>query len=249
MSESRAPRTVAITGAASGIGAAVARVFAGEGDRLLLLDRRPLPETLSAELAELAGLERRWVAEVDVASTSGVDQALTAGQAALGAVDVLVNNAGISVHRRFVDITEEQWDEMIEVNLKSVYNTCRAVVPVMQDLGRGKIINVASELGLVGAASMVHYSASKGGVIAFTKALARELAPRGVHVNAVAPGPIETPLLTSCPDEYNDQTLSGVPLGRWGQPEDVAATVRFVASEEASFYAGWVFSPNGGVVM
>ena len=179
MSESRAPRTVAITGAASGIGAAVARVFAGEGDRLLLLDRRPLPETLSAELAELAGLERRWVAEVDVASTSGVDQALTAGQAALGAVDVLVNNAGISVHRRFVDITEEQWDEMIEVNLKSVYNTCRAVVPVMQDLGRGKIINVASELGLVGAASMVHYSASKGGVIAFTKALAHELAPGG----------------------------------------------------------------------
>ena len=79
--------------------------------------------------------------------------------------------------------------------------------------------------------------------------MAHELAPRGVHVNAVAPGPIETPLLTSCPDEYNDQTLSGVPLGRWGQPEDVAATVRFVASEEASFYAGWVFSPNGGVVM
>ena len=184
-----------------------------------------------------------------MASTACVGHTLAAGQEALGPIDVLVNNAGISIHRRFVDMTEQEWDEMIDVNLKSVYNTCRAVVPTMQTLGRGKIVNVASELGLIGAASMVHYSASKGGVIAFTKALAHEHAPPGIHVNAVAPGPVETPLLTSCPDEYNDETLSRIPLGRWGRPEDVATTVRFVASEEASFYAGWVFSPNGGVVM
>ena len=119
----------------------------------------------------------------------------------------------------------------------------------MIEMGRGIIINVASELGLVGRAAMVHYCASKGGVIAFSKALALELAPQGIHVNCVAPGPVETPLLTALSDEYTEEGLRGIPLGRWGRPEDVAATVRFLASDDASFYAGWVFSPNGGVVM
>ena len=146
-------------------------------------------------------------------------------------------------------MTETEWDNMMAVNLKSVFNTCRAVVPQMIEAGRGKIVNVASELGLVGAVSMTHYSASKGGVIAFSKALALRPSPAGVHVNVVAPGPIETPLLTDYPEEYKDETLATIPLGRWGQPDDVAATVHFVASDDADFYAGWVFSPNGGVVM
>jgi 3-oxoacyl-[acyl-carrier protein] reductase len=138
---------------------------------------------------------------------------------------------------------------MIAINLKSVFTTCRVVVPSMIGAGYGKIINVASELGLIGAVAMTHYSAAKGGVIAFSKALARELSPQGVHVNVVAPGPIETPLLTDYPEEYNGQTLSLIPLGRWGRPDDVAATVHFVASDDADSYAGRVFSPNGGVVM
>jgi len=234
---------VAITGAAGGIGAAVARRFAASGDRLLLLDRRPLPD-LVAELDGLASYEA-----VDVASSADVARALELGAAALGPVEVLVNNAGIGSRRRFVDMTEAEWDEMIAINLKSVFNTCRVVAPAMIEAGHGKIINVASELGLIGAVSMTHYSASKGGVIAFSKALARELSPSGVHVNVVAPGPIETPLLTDYPEEYNDETLAGIPLGRWGRPDDVAATVEFVASPNADYYAGWVFSPNGGVVM
>jgi len=171
------------------------------------------------------------------------------GAGALGPVEVLVNNAGIGNHRRFIDMTEDEWDEMIAINLKSVFNTCRVVAPLMIRAGHGKIINVASELGLIGAVSMTHYSASKGGVIAFSKALARELSPAGVHVNVVAPGPIETPLLTDYPEEFNDVTLAAIPLGRWGRPDDVAATVEFVASRAADYYAGWVFSPNGGVVM
>lgn len=234
---------MAITGAAGGIGAAVARRFAASGDRLLLLDRRPLPD-LVAELDGLASYEA-----VDVASSADVARALELGAAALGPVEVLVNNAGIGSRRRFVDMTEAEWDEMIAINLKSVFNTCRVVAPAMIEAGHGKIINVASELGLIGAVSMTHYSASKGGVIAFSKALARELSPSGVHVNVVAPGPIETPLLTDYPEEYNDETLAGIPLGRWGRPDDVAATVEFVASQNADYYAGWVFSPNGGVVM
>lgn len=240
---SERPRVVAITGAAGGIGAAVARRFAASGDRLLLLDRRPLPD-LVAELDGLASYEA-----VDVASSADVARALELGAAALGPVEVLVNNAGIGSRRRFVDMTEAEWDEMIAINLKSVFNTCRVVAPAMIEAGHGKIINVASELGLIGAVSMTHYSASKGGVIAFSKALARELSPSGVHVNVVAPGPIETPLLTDYPEEYNDETLAGIPLGRWGRPDDVAATVEFVASQNADYYAGWVFSPNGGVVM
>jgi 3-oxoacyl-[acyl-carrier protein] reductase len=250
-------RVVVITGASGGIGAAIARRFAAAGDHLVLLDRRPLPEDLAAELAELAELAAAgsgpggvvWPATVDVSSTAAVADAVGAAVTELGPVEVLVNNAGIGNHRPFVEITEAEWDEMMAINLKSVFNTCRVVVPAMMAAGRGKIVNVASELGLIGAVSMTHYSASKGGVIAFSKALAREMAPVGVHVNVVAPGPIETPLLTDYPEEYNPQTLALIPLGRWGRPDDVAATVQFVASSDADFYAGWVFSPNGGVVM
>ena len=238
-----------VTGAAGGIGAAIARSFAALGDSLVLLDRRPIAVEDRRQLADLAGHDRVHCAEVDISKTTDVADCLDAASASLGAVDVLVNNAGIGPQHRFIDMTEDQWDEMMAINLKSVFNTCRCVVPAMIEVGRGIIVNVASELGLVGRAGMVDYCAAKGGVIAFSKALARELAPQGIHVNCVAPGPVETPLLTALSDEYTDEGLRSIPLGRWGRPEDVAATVRFLASDEASFYAGWVFSPNGGVVM
>jgi 3-oxoacyl-[acyl-carrier protein] reductase len=242
-------RTVVVTGAAGGIGSAIARRFAALGDRLVLMDRRPVTEGMRQDLAELAGHDGIVSAEVDISKTAEVAACLVAASKTLGVVDVLVNNAGIGPMRKFTEMTEDEWDEMMAINLKSVFNTCRVVVPAMIEMGRGTVINIASELGLVGRAGMVHYCASKGGVIAFSKALALELAPLGIHVNVVAPGPIETPLLTALSDEYTEVGLRGIPLGRWGRPEDVAATVRFLASDEASFYAGWVFSPNGGVVM
>jgi 3-oxoacyl-[acyl-carrier protein] reductase len=242
-------RTVVVTGAAGGIGAAIAQSFAALGDSLVLLDRRPIEEVARRELAGLAGHDRLHCAEVDISKTADVADCLLAATEKLGPVDVLVNNAGIGPMRRFTDMTEDEWDEMMAINLKSVFNTCRVVAAPMIEMGRGIIVNIASELGLVGRAAMVHYCASKGGVIAFTKALALELAPQGIRVNCVAPGPVETPLLTALSDEYTEEGRRGIPLGRWGRPEDVAATVRFLASDDASFYAGWVFSPNGGVVM
>jgi 3-oxoacyl-[acyl-carrier protein] reductase len=242
-------RTVVVTGAAGGIGGAIAKSFASLGDALVLLDRRPIEEVVRRELVDLAGHDRIHCAEVDISKTTAVADCLLAATEKLGPVDVLVNNAGIGPMRRFTDMTEDEWDEMMAINLKSVFNTCRIVAAPMIEMGRGIIINIASELGLVGRAAMVHYCASKGGMIAFTKALALELAPQGIHVNCVAPGPVETPLLTALSDEYTEEGRRGIPLGRWGRPEDVAATVRFLASDDASFYAGWVFSPNGGVVM
>jgi 3-oxoacyl-[acyl-carrier protein] reductase len=242
-------RTVVVTGAAGGIGAAIAKVFAGLGDSLVLLDRRPVAGAVRQELADLAGHDRIFCAEVDISKTAEVAVCLKTATLSLGTVDVLVNNAGIGPMRAFIEMSEEEWDEMMAINLKSLFNTCRVVVPTMIEQGHGTVINIASELGLVGRAGMVHYCASKGGVIAFSKALALELAPLGIHVNVVAPGPIETPLLTALSDEYTEDGLRGIPLGRWGRPDDVAATVRFLASDDASFYAGWVFSPNGGVVM
>jgi 3-oxoacyl-[acyl-carrier protein] reductase len=241
-------RIVVVTGAAGGIGAAIAEAFAALGDSLVLMDRRPITESVRHQLAERAGHDGIFCAEVDISKTAEVAACLDAARETLGAVDVLVNNAGIGPMRKFIEMSEEEWDEMMAINLKSLFNTCRAVVPPMIEKGSGTIINVASELGLVGRAGMVHYCASKGGVIAFSKALALELAPQGIHVNVVAPGPVETPLLTALSDEYTDEGLRAIPLGRWGRPEDIAATVRFLASDDASFYAGWVFSPNGGVV-
>jgi 3-oxoacyl-[acyl-carrier protein] reductase len=242
-------RTVVVTGAAGGIGAAIARTFATLGDSLVLIDRRAVAEEVRQELADLAGHDGIICAEVDISKTAEVADCLQSASETLGPVTILVNNAGIGPMRSFVEMSEDEWDEMMAINLKSVFNTCRVVVPAMIGSRQGTIINIASELGLVGRAGLTHYSASKGGVIAFSKALARELAPQGVHVNVVAPGPIETPLLTALSDEYTEEGLRAVPLGRWGQPDDVAATVRFLASDDASFYAGWVFSPNGGVVM
>ncbi|HUC04308.1 MAG TPA: SDR family NAD(P)-dependent oxidoreductase [Acidimicrobiales bacterium] len=242
-------RTVVVTGAASGIGWATAQAFAAMGEQLVVIDRVEVGDERVEHLRRLAGHDRVAAYQVDVSRTDDVRACLSLSAREVGATDVLVNNAGIGPMKTFVEMSESEWDEVIDVNLKSMFNTCRAVVPTMVQAGLGRIVNVASELGMVGRARMVHYCAAKGGVIAFTKALAREVAAAGITVNVVAPGPVETPLLVDLSDEYTPEGLRNIPLGRWGRPEDVAATIRFVASEEASFYTGWVFSPNGGVVM
>jgi len=168
---------------------------------------------------------------------------------AFGSPDIVVNNAAVTSHIPFLDLSEAEWNRVISVNLTGTFLVCRASIREMLKRGGGRIINIASDLGMVGAPMVGHYSASKGGVIALSKALAREFAPRGISVNVVAPGPIETEMLTAYPEEYNAETLATIPLGRWGTPDDVASTVAFVASQAASYYTGWIFSPNGGVVM
>jgi 3-oxoacyl-[acyl-carrier protein] reductase len=237
-----------VTGSSRGIGRAIAARFGAEGATVAvnhLGDDAQAAEVVK-ELESSGGVAAAF--EADVSKAEDVERMADAVEARFGPIDVLVCNAGVSSHVPFVDLSVDEWDRVIAVNLRGVFLCCRAVCPRMVERGAGRVVNVASELGLVGAERLVHYCASKGGVIAMSKALAREMAP-SVRVNVVAPGPIETELLTAYPDEYNDETLAQIPLARWGRPEDVAGTVCFLASDDASYYAGWVLSPNGGVVM
>lgn len=161
---------------------------------------------------------------------------------------MLVNNAGVSTHIPFLELPVAEFDRLLAVNLRGTFLCCRAVCPNMVRRASGVVTNIASELALIGAPGLVHYSASKGGVVALSKALARELAP-AVRVNVVAPGPTETEMLMAHPDEYNDDKRREIPLQRWGRPEDIAGTIAFLASADATYYTGWVLSPNGGTVM
>jgi 3-oxoacyl-[acyl-carrier protein] reductase len=238
-----------VTGSSTGIGRATVERFAAEGSAVVI-NHFGQPEKAAEVAAGIRRLgARALVIEADVTDRAAVDRMVRETESGLGDIDVLVNNAGVASHIPFLELPPQEWDRVLAVNLDGVFHCCQAVAPSMVRRRRGRIINVASELGLIGAATLVHYSASKGGVIAMSKALARELGPLGVNVNAVAPGPTETDLLTAYPDEYNDRTLATIPLGRWGRPSDIAATIAFLASDDASYYAGWVLSPNGGIVM
>jgi len=164
-----------------------------------------------------------------------------------GRIDILVNNAGIAPECGLSEMSEEIWDRVLAVNLKGQFLVCQAVVPHMLAAGYGRIINIASEQGLIGAAEMSAYCASKAGVFGLTKALARELAPAGILVNCVAPGPVDTALLAD--RDRTPELLSRIPLGRIGQPDEIAFAVLFLASPRTSWTTGQVHSPNGGVVM
>jgi 3-oxoacyl-[acyl-carrier protein] reductase len=167
----------------------------------------------------------------------------------LGDVDILVNDAGTMGQFLFEELTVAEWDRVMGVNLRGVFLCTRAVIPGMLERGRGKIINVASQLGQIGGVEMVHYSASKAGVIGFTKALAREVSTRGVHVNAIAPGPILTAMMEEETEAWAARKLAELPIGRFGEVGEVAPTAVFLASDESSYYVGQTLCPNGGDVM
>jgi 3-oxoacyl-[acyl-carrier protein] reductase len=169
--------------------------------------------------------------------------------AAYGRIDVLVNNAGILDAAPVVDMSDEVWDTMIATDLRSVFLCTRAVLPGMLARGRGKIINVSSQLGQKGMPNHAHYAAAKAGVIGFTRALAREVGPRGLHVNAIAPGPIETDLIGPVTEEFRREKTAIFALRRLGLPEEVAPTAVLLASDDGSFYAGQTLCPNGGDIM
>jgi 2-hydroxycyclohexanecarboxyl-CoA dehydrogenase len=240
-------RIAVVTGGASGIGAAIARQLSRDGAAVAILD---LDKDGAAEVAreiEKSG-GRALGVRANVAVPGSVSTAIDQVETELGPVGILVNNAGFGGIVPLASMTTSQWDRMIAVHLSGTFHCTRAVVNGMIERRAGRIVNISSVGGLVGAPGNVHYSAAKAGILGFTKALAAELGPSGVTVNAIAPGLIETPILRAAGlDEQAIQNLKGmVPLGRIGQPEDIASACAYIASDAASFLTGQVISPNGG---
>jgi 3-oxoacyl-[acyl-carrier protein] reductase len=242
-----AGRTAFVTGGNTGIGAAIVRRLAAEGASvgLAYFEDPPGAEALAAELGAAGG--RCAAVPCDVRDRGSVRAAVAAVTETLGTVDVLVNNAGVLRHTPFLEISPEEWRLIFETNVDGAFHCIQACLPAMLERGEGCIVNVASELALVGEPLLVHYSASKAALVGLTKALAREVGPLGVRVNAVAPGPTDTRILTE--EERSEAYAARLPLRRLGRPEEIAATVAFLCSEDASWYAGQVLSPNGGAVM
>jgi 3-oxoacyl-[acyl-carrier protein] reductase len=242
-------RRAVITGGAQGIGRGIAAGFAAEGADVAVIDVQPdaAGEELIAEAAA-AGWRTHYV-RADIGDEREVSQAMSAMARALGGVDILVNNAGVVGESPIADMPVAEWDRVMAVNLRGAFLCTRAVLPGMLTQGYGRIINVASQLGQLGGETMVHYSASKAGLIGFTKALAREVSPLGVLVNAIAPGPIETPMLAGESPDWVRRKLDQLPMRRFGQVAEVVPTAVFLASDDSSYYTGQTLGPNGGDVM
>lgn len=243
-------RVALVTGGASGIGAATCRRLAGEGARVAVTDVNA--EGAGEVAAEVNGMPY----ELDVRSHDSIAAAVKAAEDELGPLDILVNNAGYDEFGFFVKTDPAMWDRVLGVNLLGVIAVTHAVLPGMQERRSGRIVNVASEAGRVGSSGSGIYSAAKAGVIGFSKAVAREAARYGVTCNAVAPGPIETPLLMGAPAALGDvgQKLVDVMVGstvlrRLGQPDEVAAAITFLASDDASFVTGQALGVSGGLAM
>jgi 2-hydroxycyclohexanecarboxyl-CoA dehydrogenase len=243
-------KTALVTGGASGIGAATARRLSAEGARVAIGDINE--DGARAVAGELNG----FACVLDVTDTGSVNAAVVATTAALGEIDVLVNNAGTDMFSYFVNSDEGLWDFVLGVNLRGVLAVTHAVLPGMQERRSGAIVNVASEAGRVGSQGSAVYSAAKAGVIGFTKAIAREGARYRVRCNAVAPGPIETPLLNAAPQvlgELGERLKQGMVnatvMGRSGEPEEVAAAIAFLASDDASYVTGQTLNVSGGLSM
>jgi 2-hydroxycyclohexanecarboxyl-CoA dehydrogenase len=242
-------RVAFVTGAGRGMGKAIAERLAAEGARLAVTDIDK--DAAVAVAAALGGAA--LAVHLDVTDAGSVGAAVEEVAAALGPIEVLVNNAGWDRMAPFVDTDEQLWDRLIAINLKGVLHTCKAVVPQMAEQRVGRIVNISSDAGRVGSTGEAVYSATKAGIIGFTKTLAREVAKHGITVNTVCPGPTDTPLLEEMVGAGNDRLIGSlqraIPLGRLGRPEDIAAAVAFLASDDASFITGQTLSVSGGLTM
>jgi 3-oxoacyl-[acyl-carrier protein] reductase len=238
-----------VTGGTRGIGRAIAEILAQRGAEVMVAARSlPQAQEAASEIAEKTG--RQVIpAELDVASLDSAKAMVEKAMSAFGRVDILVNNAGVTRDTLIMRMEEADWDIVLDTNLKGTWNCSKAVVRQMLKQRYGRIINISSVAGLMGNAGQTNYSASKAGVIGFSKALARELASRQITVNVVAPGFVPTALTNDLPEELKAESLKMIPLGRWGTPEEIAYAVAFLASDEASYITGQVLSIDGGMAM
>ena len=238
-----------ITGGAQGIGQATARKFAEEGAIVIVCDMRAeAVEAAVADLRKTPGV----VADghvVDVTKRLQIDAMVAAVKARHGRIDALVNNAGITLDARLQKMTDAQFDKVIDVNLKGTYNCAQAVLETMIEQGSGSITNASSVVGIYGNFGQSNYAASKFGVIGLAKTWARELGPKGIRCNAVAPGFIATPILSTIPDKVMAQMTDRVPMKRLGQPEEIASVYAFLASDDASYINGAVIEVAGGLTV
>ena len=241
-------RAVLVTGAGSGIGRAIAEKLAKDGERVVVNDLKgETADEVVARIKESGG--ETAAAPGDVSDPESVQRIVEVAREAYGPPEILVNNAGFLQQKRFVDLTVEDFDRMIAVHLRGTFLCTSAVLPDMLSRGSGIIVNVASQLGQIGGIELCHYSAAKAGIIGLTKSLAREVSNQGVRVNAVAPGPINTELVLGLSDEWRDAKSAELPLGRFGEPHEVAETVAFLVSDGAALYVGQTLGPNSGDVM
>jgi 3-oxoacyl-[acyl-carrier protein] reductase len=237
-----------VTGGSQGIGRAIAEILADAGADIVLNHFGTTTEMVEQVSRSVRDAGRRVVAvEADVARRGEVAAMVMRAVEEFGRIDIVVNNAGISPECPLHEMTDDFWDRVLAVNLKGQFLVCQAVVPLMRAAGYGRIVNIASEQGMIGAVDMSAYCASKAGIFGLTKALARELASAGILVNCVAPGPVDTAMLAD--RDRTPELVSRIPLGRIGSPKEIAFAVLFLASPQTSWTTGQILSPNGGVVM
>lgn len=238
-------RCAIVTGAAQGLGFAIAKCLNDEGCKVAMLDING--EKVSASAAQLSGC---FGMKCDVSSAEDISRAVKAAAEKLGGVDILVNNAGILHNSSIPDTTEKEWDTVMAVNLKSVFFMVQQCLPYLKESKYPRIVNISSLAGRMGGFETgLAYSASKGGIIALTMGLARQLSPFKINVNAVCPGTTETPITKAFTPEAMERLLTRIPLGRLGKPEDMAAAVAFLASDDAAFITGLLMDVNGGMYM
>ena len=237
-----------ITGAAQGIGKSIALLLAQNGANIVVSDINLERAEETAREIESNG-SKAMAVKVDVANLKEVEQMVEAILEKFGKIDILVNNAGITRDKLILRMTEEDWDAVLNVNLKGTFNCTKVVVRHMAKQRSGKIVSIASVVGEMGNAGQANYSASKAGVIGLTKTIAREFAQRRINVNAIAPGYIETPMTEILPEKVKEELKSLIPMERLGKPEDVAEAVLFLVSEESNYITGQVLNVNGGIYM
>lgn len=241
-------RAAIVTGGSRGIGRSIALHLAEQGAAVVLAGRSSAPlEQVAQEIRSQGG--QALPVTCDVTSNDDVERLMAEALDSFGKIDILVNNAGITRDGLLMRMSEEDWDDVLNTNLKGMFRCTKAVLRPMLKARSGRIINISSVVGLMGNAGQANYAAAKAAVLGFTKSVAREVASRGITVNAVAPGYIDTEMTAALGPEQQQKLLSGIPLGRMGRPEDIAYAVAFLASDEAAYITGQRLVVDGGLVM